>query len=129
MVVEVDETSLTYEKKRCVGPFSVDYLTEFEAGNIPSEKRGELAMVARNRKMDFVHDITVRTVRLQASAIDMDQTLQKAQALIDKKADFVISSTHETASGRTEITVRRYPPTMWVIVSAVVLLVVVLMLR
>ena len=52
----------------------------------------------------------------------MEQTLQRAHELADQKADFVITSTHETASGHTEITVRRYPPTVLILACTAILL-------
>lgn len=110
-------------------PFSVDLASEFIKENLPAEKRAELAMVAQNRRIDLAQDVAKRTIRLQASSADMEQTLQRAHELADQKADFVITSTHETASGRTEITVRRYPPTVLILVCAAILLIVVLMMR
>ena len=110
-------------------PFSVDLISEFIQENLPADRRAELALVAQHRRMDLAEDVAQRTIRLQASSVDMEHTLRRAQELSEQKSDFVISSTHETASGRTEITVRRYPPTVWVLVGAAILLIVVLMMR
>ena len=55
--------------------------------------------------------------RLQASSVDMDVTLNKAHELSRVKGDFLIRSTHETASGQTEITVRRHSPVVWIVLG------------
>ena len=97
----------TTENKVSVTPFSFDFGSEFIKENLPAEKRTELAVVAQNRRIDLAQDVAERTIRLQASSVDMDQTLNRANELAKVKGDFIIQSTHDTASGRTEITVRR----------------------
>ncbi len=55
----------------------------------------------------------------------MDQTLMRAAELAKGKGDYVIQSSHDTASGRTEITVRRHSPIIWIVLGVAGLLVVV----
>lgn len=100
-----------------VAPFSFDFGSGFIKENLPAEKRTELAVVAQNVKLDLAQDVAARTIRLQASSVDMDQTLNKANELAKVKGDFVISSSHDTASGRTEITVRRHSPVIWIVIG------------
>ena len=100
-----------------VAPFSFDFGSEFIKENLPATKRTELAVVAQNVKLNLAQDVATRTIRLQASSIDMDQTLNKANELAKVKGDFVISSSHDTASGRTEITVRRHSPVIWIVIG------------
>ena len=100
-----------------VAPFSFDFGSEFIKENLPAEKRTELAVVAQNVKLDLAQDVAARTIRLQASSVDMDQTLNKANELAKGKGDYVIQSTHDTASGRTEITVRRHSPVVWIVLG------------
>ncbi len=112
-----------------VAPFSFDFGSEFIKENLPAEKRTELAVVAQNVKLDLAQDVAARTIRLQASSVDMDQTLNRASELAKVKGDFVIQSTHETASGRTEITVRRHSPVVWIVLGVAGLIVVSWLLR
>jgi UDP-N-acetylglucosamine:LPS N-acetylglucosamine transferase len=112
-----------------VAPFSFDFGSEFIKENLPAEKRTELAVVAQNVKLDLAQDVAARTIRLQASSVDMDQTLNKANELAKVKGDFVIQSTHETASGRTEITVRRHSPFIWIVLGAMGLIVIMWLMR
>ena len=107
----------TTEGQNSVAPFSFDFGSEFIKENLPAEKRTELAVVAQNVKLDLAQDVAARTIRLQASSVDMDQTLNKANELAKVKGDFVISSSHDTASGRTEITVRRHSPVVWIVLG------------
>ena len=100
-----------------VNPFSFDFGSEFIKENLPAEKRTELAVVAQSRRIDLAQDVAERTIRLQASSADMDQTLMKANELAKVKGDFIISSSHNTASGRTEITVRRHSPFVYIVLA------------
>jgi len=112
----------TTESKFSVAPFSFDFGSEFIKENLPAEKRTELAIVAQNRRIDLAQDVAKRTIRLQASSVDMDQTLNRAGELARGKGDFIIQSTHETASGRTEIIVRRHSPVVWIVLGVAGLL-------
>ena len=112
-----------------VNPFSFDFGSEFIKENLPAEKRTELAVVAQSRRLDLAQDVARRTIRLQASSADMDGTLNKANELAKVKGDFVIQSTHETASGRTEITVRRHSPVVWIVLGVVGLIVIMWLMR
>ena len=112
-----------------LNPFSFDFGSEFIKENLPAEKRTELAVVAQSRRLDLAQDVARRTIRLQASSADMDETLNKANELAKVKGDFVIQSTHETASGRTEITVRRHSPFIWIVLGAMGLIVIMWLMR
>ena len=87
--------------------FSFEIASEFARENLPAEKRNELALVVENRRIDLAHDVAQRTIRLKTSSADMDQTLRKAGELSKVLGDFTIRSSHDTASGRTEIVVHR----------------------
>ena len=110
-----------------IAPVSLDIGADFIKENLPAEKRTELAVVAQNLKLGLAHDVAERTIRLQASSVDMDQTIRKADELSRVRSDFVIKSTHDTASGRTEITVRRHSPVIWIVLGAAALILLVLL--
>ena len=112
-----------------VNPFSFDFGTEFIKENLPDEKRTELAVVAQSRRLDLAQDVAKRTIRLQASSADMDQTLRTAGELSRGSGDFVIPSSHDTASGRTEITVRRHSLFAYLVVAIVGLIVLAWLMR
>ena len=110
-----------------IAPVSLDIGVDFIKENLPAEKRTELAVVAQNLKLGLAHDVAERTIRLQASSVDMDQTIRKADELSRVRSDFVIKSTHDTASGRTEITVRRHSPVIWIVLGAAALILLALL--
>ena len=112
-----------------VNPFSFDFGTEFIKENLPAEKRTELAVVAQSRRLDLAQDVAKRTIRLQASSADMDQTLRTAGELSRGSGDFVITSSHDTASGRTEITVRRHSLFAYLVVAITGLIVLMWLMR
>ena len=112
-----------------VNPFSFDFGSEFIKENLPAEKRTELAVVAQSRRLDLAQDVARRTIRLQASSADIDQTLRTADELSRGSGDFVITSSHDTASGRTEITVRRHSLFAYIVVAIVGLIVLAWLMR
>ena len=112
-----------------VNPFSFDFGSEFIKENLPAEKRTELTVVAQSRRLDLAQDVARRTIRLQASSADIDQTLRTADELSRGSGDFVITSSHDTASGRTEITVRRHSLFAYIVVAIVGLIVLAWLMR
>ena len=112
-----------------VNPFSFDFGSEFIKENLPVEKRTELAAVAQSRRLDLAQDVARRTIRLQASSADIDQTLRTADELSRGSGDFVITSSHDTASGRTEITVRRHSLFAYIVVAIAGLIVLAWLMR
>ena len=71
-------------------------------------QKQELASLAQRQKIELAADVARRQVRHQASAADMEQTVQHVQSLSRAtRGDFAIRSRHETASGETTITVAR----------------------
>ena len=117
----------TIDGGSAIAPVSLDIGADFIKENLPAEKRTELAVVAQNLKLGLAHDVAERTIRLQASSVDMDQTIRKADELSRVRSDFVIKSTHDTASGRTEITVRRHSPVIWIVLGVAALILLVLL--
>ena len=119
----------TTDDGNAIAPVSLNIGADLIKENLPAEKRTELAVVAQNLKLDLAHDVAERTIRLQASSVDMDQTIRRADELSRVKSDFVIKSTHDTASGRTEITVRRHSPVIWIVLGAAALILLVLLTK
>ena len=119
----------TTDDGNAIAPVSLDVGVDLVNENLPTEERTELAVVAQNLKLDLAHDVAARTIRLQASSVDMDQTIRKADELSRVKGDFVIKSTHDTASGRTEITVRCHSPVIWIALGTAALILLVLLTK
>lgn len=89
--------------------FNLDFGDGDASTALTVPQKQELASLAQRQKIDLAADVARRQVRLQASAADMEQTVQHAQALSrTTRGDFAIRSRHETASGETTITVTRH---------------------
>ena len=125
----MEQSDIVKAENENVNPFSFDFGSEFIKENLPAEKRTELAVVAQSRRLDLAQDVARRTIRLQASSADMDQTLRTAGELPRGSGDFVITSSHDTASGRTEITVRRHSLFAYLVVSITGLIVLMWLMR
>ena len=99
--------------------FNLDFGDGDASTALTVPQKQELASLAQRQKIDLAADVARRQVRLQASAADMEQTVQHAQALSrTTRGDFAIRSRHETASGETTITVTRH--TNLLILAAIV---------
>ena len=105
-------------------PLALDIGLEELARELPVAKRAEVAEVAAFRRVDLADDVAQRSVRLQATDADMALVLRRADELSRTKADFVIRSHHETASGTAEITVRRHVVWIYAALAAVALVIV-----
>ena len=125
----MDQSDIVKAENGNVNPFSFDFGSEFIKENLPAEKRTELAVVAQSRRLDLAQDVARRTIRLQASSADIDQTLRTADELSRGSGDFVITSSHDTASGRTEITVRRHSLFAYIVVAIAGLIVLAWLIR
>ena len=113
----MDENMVATKDDLAVKPFSFDFGSEFISQNLPVAKREEIAAVAIGRKMDLAQDVAERTIRLQASNADMDVTLSRADELSKQRGNFVIRSTHDTASGKTTITVSSHSFMLYVVIA------------
>ena len=105
-------------------PFARDIGLEELARDLPVAKRAEVAEVAAFRRVDLADDVAQRAVRLQAADADMERVLRQAGELSRMKADFVVRSRHETASGTAEITVRSHSVWIYAALAAVALVLV-----
>jgi len=94
-----------------------------EFGNLTLRQKQGLALVENRQRLALAADVAARQIRLQSSAVDMDQTIQRVQDLSrSTRADFTVRSTHTTASGETTISVNRNNNLMIILAVAAVLL-------
>ena len=105
-------------------PLALDIGLEELARDLPVAKRAEVAEVAAFRRVDLADDVAHRSVRLQATDADMALVLRRADELARMRADFVVRSHHETASGTADVTVRRHSVWIYAAVATVVLVIV-----
>lgn len=72
-----------------------------------SEWRNELEFRAGQKKAELIADISRRSARLAASAVDSADVVNSTRILDGTNVDFNISSESETASGSLAIKVRK----------------------
>ncbi len=88
--------------------FNLDFGDGDTSTALTVQQKQELASLAQRQRIELAADVARRHVRLQASAADIEQTIQHARALSRvRRSDFAVRSRHETASGETTITITR----------------------
>ncbi len=96
--------------------------------HLPPEQRQALAQKALERKLDIEAEAAEADNRFRASSADMANTIDQVRALENStRSDYTVSAEYETASGRTNVEVRKSNNTV-IIVIAIVIAIVVLMM-
>lgn len=85
---------------------SLDFGTLNLEGLTPEQQNVIRALVAQ-KKFDLALKVAEGKIRLDASRADMDNVINTAQRLDQTNAGYSIQSEHETASGKTKISVTR----------------------
>lgn len=94
-IVKQETTALSLD----FGSLSLDGLT-------PEQQNVIRALVAQ-KKFDLAVKVAEGKIKLEAAKADMDNVINTAQHLDQTKAGYSIHSEHETASGKTTISVTR----------------------
>ena len=85
---------------------SLDFGTLSLEGLTPEQQNFIRALVAQ-KKFDLALKVAEDKIKLEAAKADMDNVINTAQRLDQTKAGYSISSEHQTASGKTTISVSR----------------------
>ena len=102
-------------------------LLDAALAHLPIEQRQALAQKALDRKLDIDAKAIEADNRYRASSVDMANTIHQVRALEDStKSDYTLRAEYETASGRTNIEIKKSNYTA-VIVIAIALAIIVLM--
>lgn len=105
-------------------------LLNVELQNLTPEQRARLAerVVDEKLSLDVNHEKAEQ--RFHNSTRDMANTVRAADAISrTTKADFDVHSTHDTASGRTDIRIKKNGGTVVIVVAVVVGIIIFTMLR
>lgn len=86
---------------------SLDLTQGLSLEGLSEVQKQSLLTKVQDAKIDLAKDLAQRKLKLQSSSADMDVTVNTANRLEQGKNDYHISSSHETASGHTEIKVSR----------------------
>lgn len=85
---------------------SLDFGTLSLEGLTPEQKNVIRALVAQ-KKFDLAVQVAEGKIKLDASKADMDNVINTVQRLDQTGAGFSIQSEHQTASGKTTISVKK----------------------
>ena len=94
-IVKQESTALSLD----FGTLSLDGLT--------LEQQNTIRALVAQKKFDLALRVAEGRIKLDASKADMDNVINTAQQLDKTKAGYSIRSEHETASGKTTISVSR----------------------
>ena len=94
-VVKKESTELSLD----FGTLSLDHLTP--------EQQNQIRVLVAQKKFDLALEVATRKVKLDSSKADMDNVINTARSLDQTKAGFSIHSEHQTASGKTSISVNK----------------------
>lgn len=85
---------------------SLDFGTLSLEGLSPEKKNYILTLIAQ-KKFDLAVQVAEGKIKLDASKADMDNVINTVQRLDQTGAGFSIQSEHQTASGKTTISVKK----------------------
>ncbi len=71
------------------------------------QQRNYIRMLIAEKKFDLALQVAQGKIKLDASKADMDNVINTAQRLDQTGAGFSIQSEHQTASGKTTISVKK----------------------
>lgn len=103
-------------------------LLQAALAHLPDEQKQALALKAYERKLDIDAKAEEADMRYRASSVDMVNTINQVNALEQStKSDYTVRAEYETASGRTNVEIKKSNNTV-IIVIAIVVAVIFLML-
>lgn len=103
-------------------------LLDAALAHLPPEQRQALAQKALERKLDIDAKAVEADNRYVASSLDMANTIHQIRALENStKSDYTVKAEYETASGRTNVEVKKGNNTI-IITIAIVIGIIVLMI-
>jgi hypothetical protein len=96
--------------------------------HLSDEQKQVLALKVHERKLDLDVKAEEADMRYRASSVDMVNTINQVNALEQStKSDYTVRAEYETASGRTNVEIKKSNNTV-IIVIAIVVAIIVLML-
>ncbi len=103
-------------------------LLDAALAHLPPEQQQDLAQKALERKLDIDAKAVEADNRYRASSVDMANTIHQVRALENTtKSDYTVKAEYETASGRTNVEIKKANNTV-IIVIAIVIAIIVLMI-
>jgi hypothetical protein len=103
-------------------------LLDTALANLPPEQRKALSQKALERKLDIDAMAVEADNRHRASSMDMANTLHQIRALESTtKSDYTVKAEYETASGRTNVEIKKSNNTVIIVIAIVIAIIVLVM--
>jgi hypothetical protein len=100
-------------------------LLDAALAHLPAEQRQALAQIALERKLDIDAKAVEADNRHRASSVDMANTIHQVRALEDStKSDYTVRAEYETASGRTNVEIKKSNNTVIIVIAIVIAIIV-----
>jgi hypothetical protein len=103
-------------------------LLDAALANLPPEQRQALAQKALERKLDIDAEAFKADMRYHASSADMANTIHQVRALENStKSDYTVKAEYETASGRTNVEIKKSNNTVIIVIAIVIAIIILAM--
>lgn len=103
-------------------------LLDAALAHLPPEQRQALALRALERKLDIDAKAIEADNRYRASSVDMANTIHQVRALENStKSDYTVNAEYETASGRTNVQIKKANNTVIIVIAIVIAIIVLIM--
>lgn len=103
-------------------------LLDAALAHLPTEQRQALAQKALERKLDIDAKAVEADNRHRASSVDMANTIHQVRALENStKSDYTVRAEYDTASGRTNVEIKKSNNTVVIVIAIVIAIIVLLM--
>lgn len=103
-------------------------LLDAALAHLPAEQRQALAQKALERKLDIDAKAVEADNRHRASSVDMANTIHQVRALENStKSDYTVRAEYETASGRTNVEIKKSNNTVIIVIAVVIAIIFLIM--
>ena len=123
-----DESTEIVPKKQSLFPISAEDIVDNALQNLDENQARRVTEKAADEVVRLAVEKRKAEYRSSAAQDEMRNLIHNANLLDDQVGDFKISSTFETASGTTNVEIRKTPQTIKYIVAALGLLITLLAL-
>jgi uncharacterized membrane protein len=95
---------------------------------LPKEQQEKLLSKAIEKRLDIDEEGKRADLRYRASSVDMANTIRQVNALEQStKSDYTVRAEYETASGKTNVEVKKSNNTVIIVIAIVIAIILLLM--
>lgn len=95
---------------------------------LPKEQQERLLSIAIEKRLDIDEEAKKADLRYQASSMDMVNTIRQVNSLEQStKSDYTVRAEYQTASGKTNVEVKKSNNTVIIVIAIVIGIIILLM--